>query len=415
LLYLLLVMLWTFLLLRLNFSYQRGGLPLDHPVNLFLGPQIFAVSLIPLLSWSGIVIPALEMDIGHFLFLACASSIFVFALIAGTNGAHVRKTPGAAFTLGSLPFWTCFVVGTTGTVILLNNIELTDPLVFILVLTSHFSYIESNFFNSSAALLWQANIAAFFWYNFVPRPNFLVKVAIGICLVSVFARGAIVYGVIAFFNYLIPLLYIKKDKKIPVIPIAVIFISVNLIFGLSYNYVLSDNYDTSIADIYFQKTYPYLSGNFINLFHHIDESFGQSLFDIHAFSELLRSMGLGSILDYISEYFGIKFQQGQGFEFRSQASNAIIYGNTSTYYGRLTFLPMSVLLPFWIALGVLVGKIYQKASGSIFYLSIHAWFSAATFLSFSTGGHFVTTRMFPALLFIWPFLLTMKIRLSKSK
>jgi hypothetical protein len=349
------------------------------------------------------------MDIGHFLFLACASTIFVLAILVGTNGANTRNTAGPEITLRSLPFWTCFVVGTTGTVILLNNIGIFNPLALLLVLTSDFSYVESNFFNSSAALLWQANIAAFFWFNFLPKPNIFAKVAIGVCLVSIFARGAIVYLVIALFNYLIPSLYIKKDKKIPVIPIAVMFISVNLIFGLSYQY------GTSILDIYSQKTYPYLSGNFINLFHHIDDSFGQSIFDVHGFSELMRSMGLGSILDYIDKYFGIEFQQGQRFEFKSQASNAIIYGNTSTYYSGLTYLPMSVLLPFWVALGVLVGKIYKKASGSIFYLSIHAWFSVATFLAFSTGGHFGTTRMFPALLFIWPFLLTMKLRLGKIK
>ena len=121
-------------------------------------------------------------------------------------------------------------------------------------------------------------------------------------------------------------------------------------------------------------------------------------------------MGFSSIRLYFDRYFGFEYQPVARMLFYEQANNVHAYGNTHTLYGQLIYLPVAFGVAFIPFLGFLIGRIYRLASKNLFFLSMHAWFCAATFMAFAGGGHFTTTRIFPAMLFIWPFLLFAKKR-----
>lgn len=412
-LYLVLIAVWAAILMKIYTAAPTRKSRIDNPIILFLGPQLVAIALIPLLSNAKIVIPAIDMDPGHFLYLLIASLLFVGAITLGArrNNLKARTTHISVqiSVLGSIIFWICFGTGSIGTLILLSNIGITSFAQFIFAVQSDFNNLESNFFNSSAAILWQANTAAFFWFNVVKRPSWLMKVALIICFVSIMARGALLYIVIALFYYIVSAHHLRSEKKSFRAPLILLIIAINFIFAMSYDF------DGSVLQIYFQKSYPYLSGNFTNLFRHIDMTFGRSILEIRNFDDLLQSMGFNSIRTYLDSYFGITYQPYDRMPFYPQASNASVFGNTHSLYGQVVYLPLVILVPFWIGLGWSIGRIYLLSSRSLFYLSIHVWFSAATFLSFAGAGHFNTTRLFPALLFIWPFLLIIKLFFPQKK
>ena len=371
----------------------------DYPILLLLLPQTIAMALIPILAHFGLVIPAVTMELHHFLFLFVASTLLVTAIAVGASGPpEVAKNPDANMG-SSIPFWICFAIGGFGTVMLLRNLGVTSPMGFYIMVSRDFNTLEDEFFSGSSAILWQANIAAFFWFNTVARPNMAMKVALGLCLIFIFARGALLYIIISVAYYLVSFLRLRGQAKFPVKPVVFFLAFTQVVFFLSYSF------EGNPMQIYFEKTYPYLSGNFINLFRHIDIAFGRSMLEIESFDDLFQSMGFSSIRVYMDRYFGLGFEPYDRMIFYVQAENAHVYGNTHSLYGQLVYLPLVVGIPFIFCLGLLIGRMYRLASSNLFYLSIHCWLSAATFLSFAGAGHFTTTRFFPALLFIWPFLI----------
>lgn len=392
------VIVWSSTVASVFCLSSRKSTRFDHPIVLLLSPHIVAVGLIPLLAHYRIVIPTQEMEFDHFLYLNTVILLLITGIYVGAqSGKRKNFTREWNLEKNSISFWVTFGIGMFGTFILLRNMEITSFLLLYSIIASDFDTLESEFFNSSAAILWQANIASFFWYNTVKRPSMLMKTALGLSLIAVFLRGALLYLVIAGFYYLISYLYLRGRRVLPVKQLVFFLFFIQLVFMLSYTF--QDN----LAQIYFQKTYPYLSGNFVNLWRHIDIAFEQQR-TTDGLDDISVSMGLGSIRVYLMSYLDIDFQPINRMIFYLQATNAPIYGNTHTLHGQLAYLPMYLLFPFQLFLGILIGFFYRKAPENLFYLSIHCWFSAATFLSFAGAGHFTTTRFFPAMLFIWPLL-----------
>ncbi|SMO66090.1 hypothetical protein SAMN06265173_108133 [Thalassovita litoralis] len=389
---------WTAIVASIFRFSNRKETRFDHPIVLLLSPQIIAVGLIPVLAGLGTVIPSVDMKFHHFLYLTTASLLLSAGIAAGALG-KTRKRFAQELPLKetSVPFWMTFGIGIFATATLLLNLNITSFAQLYFLAINDFNALESGFFNSSAAILWQANIASFFWYNTVKRPSIFMKVALGFSLIAVFSRGALLYLIIAGFYYLVSYLYLRGRGVLPIKQLVLFLVFVQFVFILSYTF------QGNLAEIYIQKTYPYLSGNFVNLWRHIDIAFSPE-FATDGFDDITQSLGLGSIRVYLMKYFGFEFQPTERMIFYSQALNAWINGNTHTLYGQLVYLPMFLLFPFLLFLGFLMGFFYRKAPKNLYYISIHCWFSAATFLSFAGAGHFTTTRFFPAMLFIWPFL-----------
>lgn len=390
--------LWTAIVASVFCLSNRKKTRFDHPIVLLLAPQIVAIGLIPILAASGIVIPSVEMKFYHFMYLTTASLLLTAGIAAGALG-RTRKMFAQELRLkeNSIPFWMTFGIGMFATVTLLRNMNINDFAQLYFIATNDFNTLESNFFNSSVAILWQANIASFFWYNTVKRPSIFMKIALGLSLIAVFSRGALLYLIIAGFYYLVSYLYLRGRGSLPIKQLVLFLVFTQLIFILSYTF------QGNLVETYAQKTYPYLSGNFVNLWRHIDIAFRPG-FATDGLDDISQSLGLSSIRVYLMRYFGFDFQPTDHMIFYLQALNAPINGNTHTLHGQLVYLPMFLLFPFLLFLGFVMGFFYRKAPENLFYISIHCWFSAATFLSFAGAGHFTTTRFFPAMLFIWPFL-----------
>lgn len=394
---LLLALFWGLVIAITRFSSGRKTIS-DHPIVLLLLPQIFAIALIPNLQMLGLVTPAVSMEVRHFLFLVCASSLITMGMALGARGKR-RVLPKMRNNTNSLPFWICFWIGGFGTFMLLSNLGAASPRAFITLVTTDFNTLEQDFFNSSYAILWQACIAAFFWFNTVKQPTLAMKIALGLLIIFVFARGALLYIIIAVSYYLISYIYMRPNAHFPLKPVLLFLSFTQVVFLLSYTF------EGNAVQIYFEKTYPYLSGNFVNLFRHIDLGFANSVLIPDSMDNTLQAMGLSSIWVYLDRYLGWEFSPDLRMIFYLQTKNAYVYGNTHTLYGQLLYLPVMLFIPFVFALGLLIGGVYRLAAHNLFWLSVHCWMSAATFLSFAGAGHFTTTRFFPALLFIWPFLL----------
>jgi hypothetical protein len=370
-------------------------------VLILLTPQIIAMMLIPLLATMGLVIPAVRMELHHFLYIFCMSTLFISMISLGASnwGSEPKAPMNLKITDSSIPFWICFTIGAFGTIRLLMGLGISSPTAYFYIITRDFNSLEGGFFNSSSAILWQANFAAFFWFNFVSKPNVAMKAALGLCLVFIFSRGALLYIIIAACYYLVSYSYLKSARKNLIMSLGFSFVFLQMVFLLSYTF------SGNIYQIYFEKTYPYLSGNFVNLFRHIDMAFNRQLVDIESLDDLLQSMGLSSIRVYLDRYFGWEFQPDLRMVFFRQAIGSHVYGNTHTIYGQQVYLPLIAGIPYVIFLGILIGRVFRLAKENVFFLSVHCWFTAATFLSFAGAGHFTTTRFFPAMLFIWPIIL----------
>jgi hypothetical protein len=403
-----LVAVWIALVTATYLFTRPNPSRLDNPIIVLLTPQIFAVALIPVLAYLNIVIPAVSMAPLHALYLLTVTLLISAGIFIGAFGKqNIRVKVEKYVSDNSAPFWISFFVGTVGTLLLLRNMNIHSFVTFYNVVANDFNSLEDGFFNSSAAILWQANIASFFWYNTVRRPSKAMKFALGLSLLAVFSRGALLYLIIASFYYVISNIYLRGRGELPIRQFLLLILFTQVIFVLSYSF------EGNLAEVYFQKTYPYLSGNFVNLYRHIDIASAPSS-GIDGVDDISQSMGLSSIRFYLEKYLDIDFQPSDRMIFYPQAQNAPVYGNTHTLYGQVVYLPIVLLVIFVAFLGVAIGFIYKYAGKNLLFLSIHCWFSAATFLSFGGAGHFTTTRIFPAMLFIWPLIFLTRVKLRPS-
>jgi len=126
-----------------------------------------------------------------------------------------------------------------------------------------------------------------------------------------------------------------------------------------------------------------------------------------SFADIGLNMGLGQIFVYSNKYFGTKLPSTPSWHlgFLRQVKNSPEKGNLIPLQGYLIFSPLFISLIFFAFLGFLCGFFYKTASSNLWSLSIYSWFAAALFMVHSGGGFFATTKFFPALMYIWPFLL----------
>jgi hypothetical protein len=401
----LLILIWS---LFFSFSYWRLNdkklITLD-PSILFFGPQLVVLLLLFLLDIFNFVVPQYKPSYLTVWVLSLWGVAYLFGseLFREKTGVHRIIYKKSIYSKGKwffeVAFYLCFLIGFIGSYKLLSGMGVNiDQHLFILFL-DNMGEFEKGFFNSSFTLMWQANIAALFWFNFTKKTKIKYLLVL-IIFFEIMLRGAYIYIVIGMFYLITPIFFLSKNNENLSKYVLFFIILLNSIMLLSYSW------EGDIFQHYVNKIYPYTVGNFVNLFYYIDLRLLTDGYEVDSIGVFLEGLGFSSILLYLDKYFDLFLSSNISFfDFLSQSKNEVIYGNTSTLYGPLTIIPFLVAIVYLFFLGFLSRIIYNQAASSLFFMSVYSWISAATFLSFATGGHFSTTRFFPALLFIWPFLL----------
>lgn len=390
----------------LKIAYERD---INHnlfinPIFLFFLPQLIVLWLYVFLDKSGIVVPVSDFNLYTFLYILLLSSSFFFGYYIN-NTKHeknriklIKNNKSNNEKLFTFFFVFCTLIGTYGTYKLLSNIGISYNLLNVNnIFQENFSRFNEEFFNSSHAILWQANIAALFWFSF-SRKSYLTRFLVFIVIINILFRGAYVYLIIAFFYFMAPVILREGLRKSFIIYAMFFVFVINLVAYLSYDWTQGNP-----VDLYFQKIYPYTSGNYVNLSLNIITELEQYISGTIPWNDLLSNLGFGSVFSYLDKYLSFNLSAEESYLiFHKLSSNLPIYGNTSTFYGNLVYVPIPLTILHVFILGYLSRFFYVKSNVSLIALSVLAWFSAAHFLSFATGGHFSTTRFIPALLYIWP-------------
>lgn len=394
--YFLLVLYWCFIIF-LSRSVNKNGRVLE-PNFVFLIMQIVSIILLAVLEVFQLIIPSYSINFISFLaILFYSTSFFVGTVIA----RGVIKPPiHSDYELGFNRIYTgffyfTFFVACIGTIGLLSGMGINNIEQVYIMYTSDFSNAEQGFFNSSFAILWQASFACLFWSNFTKENKFNTLIVL-LCILFIFFRGAFLYLILAFFYYITPRLVNRELNKKLLFIMFLFFLAMNLVVALSYGF------ENNILITYFSKTYPYLSGNFVNLFFHIDNALTLGFEKVNTIDDFLSLNGFSSILAYINKYSNSSFSLTVYFPFIEQSSNLQIMGNTASLYGGLVYTPFLIGCFHLFILGFICSVTYIYASKRIIAVCVMCWFSAASFLSFASGGHFSTTRFMPAALYIIP-------------
>lgn len=293
-----------------------------------------------------------------------------------------------------IAFFVNFIIGTLGTLILLKGFYSGNLLNLLPYFISNFDKFDKMFFNSSAAILWQANIAVLFWAGFL-KDNWFKIILISIATINVLLRAAFLYLIVAAFYYIIPNFILSKKKHFILI---LIFI---LILVPIFNY---PNSTGNVKNMLISVT-PYTFGNFTNYNIYFNEMYesDKSSYDL---VDIFRHFGFGSIMFYMDKYLKTDFlKHTRPFPFLNQLKDYSRYGNLASFYGTFTKVPYLIAVFFAFFLGLLNRFIYNGAHKSLFFLSIYSWFAASNFMAFAGAGYFASTQFIPAVLFIWPFLL----------
>jgi hypothetical protein len=398
--YLTTLLLTLALLLRLaNYPNSRSFLD---PFVLFITPQIISLSIILSLPFFGLSIKNDLSELTLLYVLALSTSFLVGVTFYDNVKLSNNKFLGEEIVNSKsqslffdFAFYTTFLISLFGTAKLLSGLGVFSFLDLVALYSSDFNYIEKNFFNSSYAILWQACFASLFFYNFTrfKRINLII---VFFLFLMIFFRGAFIYIIIGFFYFIVPRWVLTRHGKFlnKLLTLLFFFFLLNLIVYFSYE-------DLSLFK-YILKIFPYTAGNYVNLAYHVESLTNNA--DIFSFSHFFESLGFGSVMFYFDKYFYLSYSPSLIFPFLQQIENFHVYGNTATVYG--SFLGVNILISslYFILLGLIGSYLYHNAKYSMFILVVLCWFSASHFLSFATGGHFITTRFFPALLFIFPFL-----------
>ncbi|MGH1441582.1 MAG: hypothetical protein ACRBBR_15820 [Cellvibrionaceae bacterium] len=249
------------------------------------------------------------------------------------------------------------------------------------------SQFEQYFFNSSFAILWQANIAGCFLLALTkidPRWRYAILLAL---LFQVSLRFAYVYLVIASVYFLVPYsntqrLSIKRTLSIAtilVLPLLYIFIN---------SYSLEDGFSSVLA-----KIAPYTFGNFVVLSQiSIDASLG-------ILNPSFESLGLGSWVATLAKYVeGVTVRPLLVFSPIFLSLGA--YGNTATGFSTFMYGGIVDGVVFHFFLGAAAQYLYRLSLRNIVAAAIYAGIASGLALYFATGAPFGTTRLLPAIIWI---------------
>lgn len=373
----------------------RSDFMLD-PVCVFFIPQIIALVLLVVLSETNFLVPSKLMSATALMYYVLFNALFFTGVIISKSYFSINSSLREIRITTKYVTYCCygtFIVGQVGSLYLLQGMGISNPISAISAFFTDFSRFEEDFFNSSFAILWQANIAFLFWFS-LSNKNLLLKIMLFFCIMSLFFRGAYVYLIIGAFYFFVPYYLFRGYSKKLLLYLLISFLALNIITVLSYSFS-SDSFYL----LYFSKIYPYVPGNIVNFSYHADNST-----TLYSFTEILSSLGFYSILLYINDYFSDGPLTAMTLPFYNQVQGHAIYGNTSMIFGKLLYAPILISALFIMMLGLLCGYFYERRRSNLFCISVLSFLTAASFLSFATGGHFGTTRFFPALLFIWPLL-----------
>ena len=298
----------------------------------------------------------------------------------------------------SIAYYITAIIGIIGTIISIKNMHISGNIVLSFIF--NFQKFDQEFnLSSIGSIMWLSNFAALFFSNYSKKNKF-TKIINIICFINILFRTAYLYIILAIFYYFTPkLLKIngKEAKKsiFKLIPIALIFFVIPI---LSYK-------DINIANgSYVKKIYPYTAGSFSNLAYYANDAIDRGQIN-KKFNVIMRDLGFGQIEQYIDKYLKTKLYEPPAKNgFLQQIKGIDEEGNmASVYLAGINNNPIIGII-FFLFLGYVSKKLMNSSNNSIFYMSIFCFFSAANFLAFSGGGHFATTRFFPAMIYIWPFI-----------
>jgi len=369
---------------------------LASPIFLFSIMQIvvIGIQILAYIGWG--LRPKYCFNFGSFI-------LIMYSYMAFYIGNYVAKNKSSLYFYknkeNSLPFYSTAIIGIIGTTISLKNMNIGRNVLILLI--TNFNYFDEQFKMSSlGSILWLSNIAALFWSNYAKK-NKLNNIISLICFINIFFRAAYLYIIIAAFYYFIPKLVIndRRSNKKLLGAIIILGILIAAIPFISYSKVDIKN------GSYIIKIYPYTAGCLSNLAYNGNDIFLTGPENYNNIKNIFRDLGFGQIMQYIDKYFNTNlYLPIKNNNFLPQIEGIDEEGNMSSIYISVFKNPLLIGLIYMFFLGFLSKKLMKTSAKSIFAMSCYCFFSAANFLSFSGGGHFATTRFFPALLFIWPFI-----------
>ena len=409
------VLLLIIIILFMIADIDKKGLDISSPILLFSFMQAISL-LIQILSFIFYGLkPKYEFNIWSFIIVLCSYLSFYFGASLFEKGKMINnaiKSYNSSKNESSIAFYLTAAIGIIGTFISLKNmIVFKNPLLFLLY---NYNYFDMYFKTSSiGSILWLSNIASLFWYNF-SKKKIIDKLLAIICFINILFRAAYLYIIIGVFYFCIPqaILNKKANNKDILIYFVIIGILIIAIPFISYSQV-------SIREgEYFIKIYPYTAGSFSNLAYYANSLILSGPENMHNSRNIFRDLGFGQIMIYIDKYLNTNlYQEPINSGFLNQIEGIEEEGNMSSIYLTVVKNPILIGESMLFILGALSSILRKYSINNLFFMSSLCFFSAANFLSFSGGGHFATTRFFPALLYIWPFLLLkmiIKTALSKN-
>jgi len=370
------------------------------PVFLFLSGQTIILIILGIVNYTGYLKSAEEFSFPSLCYILTLGLSFLIGSLILDKKRYIPEILNKKISkrrtqiIIKIAFFVNFVIGTLGTLILLRGFYSGNLLNLLPYFISNFDRFDRMFFNSSAAILWQANLAVLFWAGFF-KDNWFKIILISIATINILLRAAFLYLVVAAFYYIIPNFILSKKKHFILI---LIFI---LILVPIFNY---PNSTGNVKKMLISVT-PYTFGNFTNYNIYFNEMYksDKASYDL---VDIFRHFGFGSIMFYMDKYIGTNFlKHVKPSPFYNQLQDYTRYGNLSSFYGKFIKVPYLFAIIFIFFLGLLNRIIYNNAYNNLFFLSIYSWFAASNFMSFTGLGYFASTRFIPAVLFIWPFLL----------
>jgi len=213
-----LVLLMFFCSLLLFFSFLLRGLIKDpkwyiSPPILFCGGLIIHLSLLLLFEITKELRLEHTFSLESAIFFISFSALFLFSSFIGIISIKTtNKNKMAEKKTYYFPFLTCVLLGTIGSLKLIQGMDINNLSLLIDLYSNEHYLLEASFFNSSWTLLWQANIAALFWFNFTDMKKTWPFVPI--LLFSISLRAAFLYLIVAIFYLIVPIVYTSKLKRI---------------------------------------------------------------------------------------------------------------------------------------------------------------------------------------------------------
>ncbi|MBP7078400.1 MAG: hypothetical protein KBA77_02535, partial [Synergistales bacterium] len=367
------------------------------PPALFCGGLIIHLSFLSFFEITKELRLEHQFSIESAIFFVSFSTLFLFSSLIGIiciktkNKNEISEKGPYHFS-----FLTCVLSGTIGSFKLIQGMDIHNlSLLIDLYLNNHY-LLESSFFNSSWTLLWQANIAALFWFNFTDRKKTWPLVPL--LLFSISLRAAFLYLTVAIFYLIVPIVYSFKVRKTHV------YFFLFLIIFFMGSMFIKEGRTSEQPD----RISPYSFGNFSSFNYYYETPSYRKI----TFEDIGLNMGLGQIFIYSNKYFGTKLRYTPSWHhgFLRQVKNSSEKGNVVPLQTYLIYLPLFLSLAFFSFLGFLCGFLFKVASSNLWGLSIYSWFAASLFMVHSGGGFFATTKFFPAMMYIWPFLLFYSIK-----